>query len=73
MKIFVEAKGVEPLLEEPKSSVLPLDDASMNKSIQVAINYQANVKAKRSIYIEISHLYVYLLNTLIYFYYPTYS
>ena len=46
MKIFVEAKGVEPLLEEPKSSVLPLDDASMNKSIQVAINYQANVKAK---------------------------
>lgn len=71
--IFVEAKGIEPLLEEPKSSVLPLDDASMNKSIQVTINYQANVKAKRSIYIEISHLYVYLLNTLIYFYYPTYS
>lgn len=32
--IFVEAKGIEPLLEEPKSSVLPLDDASMNKSIQ---------------------------------------
>lgn len=26
--IFVEAKGIEPLLEEPKSSVLPLDDAS---------------------------------------------
>lgn len=73
MKIFVEAKGVEPLLEEPKSSVLPLDDASMNKSIQATINYQANVKAKRSIYIEISHLYVYLLNTLIYFFYPTYS
>ena len=36
-------KGIEPLLEEPKSSVLPLDDASMNKSIQVTINYQANV------------------------------
>lgn len=43
MKIFVKAKGIEPLLEEPKSSVLPLDDASMNKSIQVTINYQANV------------------------------
>lgn len=43
MKIFVEAKGIEPLLEEPKSSVLPLDDASMGKSIQVTINYQANV------------------------------
>lgn len=28
MMIFVEAKGIEPLLEEPKSSVLPLDDAS---------------------------------------------
>ena len=26
--IFVEAKGIEPLLEEPKSSVLQLDDAS---------------------------------------------
>ena len=25
---YVEAKGIEPLLEEPKSSVLPLDDAS---------------------------------------------
>lgn len=34
MIIFVEAKGIEPLLEEPKSSVLPLDDASMDKSIQ---------------------------------------
>ena len=27
---YVEAKGIEPLLEEPKSSVLPLDDASIN-------------------------------------------
>ena len=43
MMIFVEAKGIEPLLEEPKSSVLPLDDASIDKSIQVTINYQANV------------------------------
>ena len=34
MMIFVEAKGIEPLLEEPKSSVLPLDDASIDKSIQ---------------------------------------
>ena len=31
---YVEAKGIEPLLEEPKSSVLPLDDASIDKSIQ---------------------------------------
>ena len=34
---FVEARGIEPLLEEPKSSVLPLDDASIDKSIQVYV------------------------------------
>lgn len=37
MMIFVEARGIEPLLEEPKSSVLPLDDASIDKSIQVYV------------------------------------
>lgn len=34
---LVEARGIEPLLEEPKSSVLPLDDASIDKSIQVYV------------------------------------